>query len=131
MSKMEGISVALPLEYDSTDGPYRLNKTLGETVRQNLKNLLLTSPGERVMIPEFGAGLRTVLFEPMLATTFSEARERVYRQVNRFMPFVVLESVSFLTNEEDSALGLNQVVIRVEYNFGSLNETDTLEFTIA
>ena len=131
MSKMEGISVALPLEYDSTDGPYRLNKTLGETVRQNLKNLLLTSPGERVMIPEFGAGLRTVLFEPMLATTFSEARERVYRQVNRFMPFIVLESVSFLTNEEDSALGLNQVVIRVEYNLGSLNETDTLEFTIA
>ena len=131
MSKMEGISFALLLEYDSTDGPYRLNKTLGETVRQNLKNLLLTSPGERVMIPEFGAGLRTVLFEPMLATTFSEARERVYRQVNRFMPFVVLESVSFLTNEEDSALGLNQVVIRVEYNLGSLNETDTLEFTIA
>ncbi len=131
MSKMEGISVALPLEYDSTDGPYRLNKTIGATVRQNLKNLLLTSPGERVMMPDFGAGLRRILFDPMLPTTFSTAREEVYKQVGRFMPFVVLERVSFITNEEDSSLGLNQVVVVVDYNLGSLNESDTLEFVIA
>ena len=41
MSKLDGIGVALPLDYNSTDGPYRLTKTLAEEVRQNLKNLLL------------------------------------------------------------------------------------------
>lgn len=130
MSKLEGISPALPLEYDSTDGPYRLNKTIAETVKQNLKNLLLTSPGERVMLPEFGAGLRKILFEPMLPGTFGDAEIQVYEQVARYMSFVNIEDVIFATNETDPQLGLNQVRISVRYNLGSLNDSDTLVLLI-
>ena len=57
MSKLQGISPRLPLVYDKTDGPYQLNKTLKQTFQQNLKMLILTMPGERPMIPEFGVGL--------------------------------------------------------------------------
>jgi phage baseplate assembly protein W len=130
MSKLTGISPALPLDYDPTDGPYRLNKTIGDSVRQNLKNLLLTSPGERIMIPEFGAGLRQILFDPMLPPTFQKAKEAVYTQVSRFMPFLVVEDVYFLTSEQDSSINLNQVRIIVSYNLGSLRETDTLDLVI-
>ena len=130
MSKMEGISVALPLTYDATDGPYRLNKTLGPVVRQNLKNLLLTSPGERIMIPDFGAGLRKIMFEPMLPETFQRAKEAIYSQVNSYMPFLSVEGVFFITNEEDSNLGLNQVRVVIRYNLGSLERSDTLEMVI-
>ena len=48
-----GISPKLPLAVSAPDG-YRLTKTPAEAVKQNFKNLILTSPGERVMIPEFG-----------------------------------------------------------------------------
>jgi hypothetical protein len=41
---MAGISVALPLQMDETDGAYRLNKNLKDTVKQNFKMLLLTNP---------------------------------------------------------------------------------------
>ena len=65
MSSKHGISVKLPLTYNSFDGPYTLNKKTKEAVRQNFKNLVLTAPGERVMDPQFGGGMRNFLFEQM------------------------------------------------------------------
>ena len=59
---MAGISPKLPLRRDSVDG-YDLIKNYVDMVRQNLKNLVLTNPGERMMDPSFGIGLRTYLFE--------------------------------------------------------------------
>ena len=54
----EGLSVKLPLQVNTVDGAYALNKNLEEMAEQNLKMVILTNPGERVMIPEFGAGIR-------------------------------------------------------------------------
>ena len=36
-----------------------------EDIEQNLKLLLLTAPGERVMPPEFGCGIRSMVFDTM------------------------------------------------------------------
>ena len=58
---MPGIAPKLPLQLDEVDG-YRLTKTIKETVQQNLKMIVLTSPGERIMNPDFGVGLRNYLF---------------------------------------------------------------------
>ena len=63
MSNLQGISPKVPLVYDSTDGPYQLNKNLKQTFSQNLKMLILTMPGERIMVPNFGVGLQGFLFE--------------------------------------------------------------------
>ena len=60
---MAGLSPKIPLQRSEVDGFYALNKTHVELVKQNFKNLLLTSPGERIMEPNFGVGLRTFLFE--------------------------------------------------------------------
>ena len=44
MASKQGISLKLPLAYDSEDGPYRLTKTLGENVQQNFKKLNVDKP---------------------------------------------------------------------------------------
>jgi phage baseplate assembly protein W len=130
MSKMEGISVKVPLVYGSRAGPYQLNTDIGEVVRQNLKNLVLTNPGERVMIPEFGVGLHRLLFD----NNSPELREtmvgRIYSQVNRWMPFVELMSVNFDTYESNSRLGLNEMQVVIEFSLGSLNQKDTLQISL-
>ena len=59
---MQGFSPKLPLSLDPRDG-FLLTKSLPEVVAQNLRMLILTSPGERVMIPAFGVGLYNYLFE--------------------------------------------------------------------
>ena len=48
-----------------------------EDVRQAVRIILGTAPGERAMRPDFGAGLPALVFEPMSATTLELARHRV------------------------------------------------------
>jgi phage baseplate assembly protein W len=59
---MAGIAPKLPLDIDQTDG-YRLTKTIKETVQQNLKMIVLTSPGERIMDPDFWCWLKELLIQ--------------------------------------------------------------------
>ena len=95
-----GYSPKLPLFVSSDDGPYALTKTHQEAVQQNFKNLILTSPGERIMDPRFGVGLRDFLFEQKTIVVESEIRERIGRQVSIYMPFVVVLKILFLGSEK-------------------------------
>ena len=129
MSKLQGISPRIPLVYDQTDGPYQLNKTLGQTVKQNLKMLVLTVPGERVMVPSFGAGLPRFLFEQINDDTFSDITQRLSEQINLFMPAVNLEEVNFVTSDEDRTLAFNEVQVVIKYNILPFNTRDQLIIT--
>ena len=48
-----------------------------EDVRQAVRIILGTAPGERAMRPDFGAGLPALVFEPLSGTTLELARHRV------------------------------------------------------
>ena len=56
-----GYSVKLPLEMSPSDGPFGLNKTIPSVVEQNIKMVIFTSPGERIMDSNFGVGIRRYL----------------------------------------------------------------------
>ncbi len=86
-----------------------MNKTLKQVVKQNFKNLILTSPGERVMLPTFGAGVRRLLFEPSTSETFSKVSQRISSQVTKFMSYLKIENISFITSDQDSSLSHNSV----------------------
>ena len=58
---MSSLGVKLPLTLDDVNGLTMLSN-LKTLLRQNLKMLILTAPGERIMEPDFGAGLRNYLF---------------------------------------------------------------------
>jgi phage baseplate assembly protein W len=49
--------VIFPLEITEDNAGYKL-ADLKHTVRFNIKNIILTNPGERIMIPDFGVGIR-------------------------------------------------------------------------
>lgn len=48
-----------------------------EDIRQSIRLILETNPGERVMRPDFGAGLQALAFEPLNTTRLALARHRV------------------------------------------------------
>ena len=100
---MAGISPRLPLRRDPVDG-FSLNKTIPEAVHQNLKNLFLTAPGERIMLPDFGVGIRNYLFEQNVPEVHEAIERRAVQQVSRYMPFVILKSIDFMENESTGAL---------------------------
>ena len=98
---MAGISVKLPLSLDPDDG-YKLNKTLKEVARQNLKMLVLTAPGERIMIPEFGVGIRNYLFENMSSDVFFDLKSEIISQAETYFPYITISSVTFRQESPDT-----------------------------
>ena len=51
-----------------------------EDIRQAILIILGTSPGERAMRPDFGAGLRDLVFEPLNVATIALTQDRVERR---------------------------------------------------
>jgi phage baseplate assembly protein W len=98
-----GISPALPLDYNQLDGPYRLTKTIKEAITQNFKNLILTNPGEKMMDPDFGVGIRQFLFELDNGGVQQEVRERIYQQTGKYLSSVQILDVRFSGGSNDEA----------------------------
>ena len=46
-------------------------------VREQIEQVLFTIPGERVFRPEFGAGIRTLVFEPNTSPLWEVTRKRL------------------------------------------------------
>tara|TARA_R110002020_G_scaffold123525_3_gene280146 strand:+ start:9974 stop:10381 length:408 start_codon:yes stop_codon:yes gene_type:complete len=90
----QGLSVALPLRIDARDGAYGLNKNLQQVAEQNLKMVILTAPGERIMFPEFGVGVRNFLFEQSTPSLNAGVRQRIEQQVKKYLPYIQILELS-------------------------------------
>ena len=97
------LGVSLPLNLDDSDG-FTMLYGIGETMRQNLIMLLLTNPGERVMEPSFGVGIKTYLFTNKSENYRSTIIAKINQQVKRYMPAIVISSINFaeLTQDRNS-----------------------------
>ena len=96
---MAGLAPKLPLFRDDLEG-YALIKDYGELVAQNFKMLMFTSPGERIMDPRFGIGIKRFLFEQNHPTTHDRVETRIRSQVNKYMPYLEVRSVEFFAEDK-------------------------------
>jgi phage baseplate assembly protein W len=133
---VSGISPKLPLYTDPVDG-IALNKTLKQMTRQNLKMIILTSPGERIMHPKFGVGLRRYLFMNNTQRTLSDISRKIEEQVRIYLPSVRIRSIKFLSEngEEmgssfESSSSSNYVKLVLNYEIPSAFISDTLDIKV-
>ena len=103
----QGLSVALPLFVSDEDGAYEIHKELEKVAIQNLKMVILTSPGERVMSPDFGVGIRNYLFERNSSMLSSEIRRRTMQQVDKYVPMVKVLDLNVRSNPDEGFLLLS------------------------
>lgn len=118
---MAGLSPKLPIRRNKIDG-YGLTKTYREMVAQNFKNLILTVPGERMMIPDFGVGLRKYLFELDSSVLYDKISVSIRNQTEKYMPFVEINELEFASAE-------NSLYVIIEYSIIPLGVQDTLSIT--
>ena len=123
--QLGALGVSLPIELDSNDG-FALNYGLKETIQQNFVMLLLTNPGERVMEPDFGVGIRTFLFKNKTENYRSSIIAKVNQQVRRYMPGIVIGKIDFAELEQDR----NSLSIQITYAIPDIGLQDLLELTI-
>jgi len=124
----KGLSPQLPVSKDPADG-YALNKTYAEVVTQNLKNLILTAPGERIMDVDFGVGIRNFLFEPNTDVTHSAILLRIKEQVGKYMPFLEVQALLF-SPDSDSLMDSNLIKLEIRYFIKPLQIADVLEILV-
>ena len=119
------ITPKLPLLIDKTQPGFELIEDIRDLVKQNMKMVILTSPGERVMIPDFGVGIRGLLFENLTnQEVLSYFKGRIKEQVKKYLPFVQLKKVTFSEKDIDE----NKINVSIEYFIPELELADVLEF---
>jgi|TARA_Y100000310_G_scaffold249321_1_gene255367 phage baseplate assembly protein W len=127
---MSGISPKLPLTIDNVDGPYRLIKNYTALATQNFKMLLLTIPGERIMNPDFGVGLKTYLFEQNVPGTYEAINNRILSQTSKYLPFIKLNKINFSVPEGALDLDPHDLSISIDFTIVPLQTSTTLQIGI-
>lgn len=103
-----GVGWAFPPKLAGGSIPYARYE---DDVEQAIQIILLTSRAERVMLPEFGAGLRDFVFEPNSDATRARIAESVRKALADWEPRIDLENVEVTESDE----GPNVVLIHVDY----------------
>jgi phage baseplate assembly protein W len=99
----------------------------GDVVEQALRILLRTAPGERLMRPDYGCGLRRYLFEPNTATTRRLIQEEITQSIARYEDRVRVDAVEVTADDIDPA----QVNIDVRYTLKRTGAQSTLSETMS
>jgi phage baseplate assembly protein W len=88
-----------------------------EDIRQSLHIVLGTAPGERVMRPSFGAGIKQHVFDNIDETTVTILKDAIERAILFFEPRVVVDAIT-----ADAALALDgRLDFRIDYTVISTN----------
>ena len=122
-----GYSAQLPLTTNVTH--YDMIDDFVANTKQNVKNLLLTSPGERVMLPDFGVGLRRFLFENDARFISSEIQDRIFEQFRFYMDFIEIIEVRFATSDDSPDIKENELAIKLSYRITILDTFDQVIIT--
>lgn len=72
-----------------------------DNIREAIRIILLTERGERVMLPDFGAGLKRYLFEPNTVATRRLIEEEIIQAIKRWEPRVKLDTVAVEADRSD------------------------------
>jgi len=120
LQKNIAIGVSLPF-----NRPFNSTYTTKDQLKSNLLNLLLTSPGERVMNPAFGCGLKRFIFEDITSNSLDSLQENILESISLYIPDITVTTFNFNTDEDNNTITLN-----LEYVLNISNTPDqvTVQF---
>lgn len=105
----------------------RINWSVGDqNIRESIRIILLTEPGERVMLPDFGAGLKRFLYQPNTVTTHRLIEEAIVQSLDQWEPRIEVDSVDVEIDESDSRSAL----VTIRYTLIANQATDKVQLRI-
>ena len=120
------IGITLPLTFgDSTFEQSYLSK---DQVKSNIKNLLLTKRGERILQPEFGSGLQSLLFDPNVDDLEQRIEDTINTSLQQWLPYVTAEEIDIESTDE--LRDNNKLNVSIKFRVGDDINLETLTFTV-
>lgn len=126
---MSNYSPALPIRKDPVNG-FANTQTIKEVSTQNLKMVILTAPGERIMDPGFGVGLRNFLFEQNNESTYSMIRAKINSQVKEYLPFLEILNIDFDSDINEPNFKANTVLVTIRFFITPTATESVLSLTV-
>jgi phage baseplate assembly protein W len=111
-----------------------------DQIKSDLLALLLTEPGERVMLPDFGTSLKKFIFEPNDSSVLEQIRNEIARAISIWEPRIAIQNIE-VTNGNDVIGSLDQqdlkqdlqhiVLIKILFtNFDNIQKVEELRLEI-
>jgi len=119
--------ITLPLKRGNT-GFFEQSFSSFEQAKKKIKNLLLTKQGERVMQPNFGTGLHSLLFEQMTDDFENKLTETITKSVGYWLPYINIEEVDIKMTDEMK--DMHRADMNIKFTVGNQIETQEITFRI-
>ncbi len=108
------IGVKLPIQ-NGQQGYFNSSLTTIDQVKSNIKNLLLTIKGERLMHPDFGTNINAILFEQDDGTIVDRLQESITTAIERWLPYISISKIGI--NNESDEMNLHRQVYSIKIEF--------------
>lgn len=117
-----GIGVSLPF---SNAAVFETVYNTKDQTKFNLINFLLTDPRERIFNSNFGAGIRSSLFEQITPETTDNLDNKIRSGVESYFPNIVITDLTFGAIPDENILTIN-----LSYSIKNTRENDTITLSI-
>ena len=115
------VGIDLPIRRDDGEqGWFASTSTTIEAVKNNIRNLLSTNQGERLMQPNIGINLRKYLFNQITSGTLAQIQEDILSVFRKWLPFVEVRNIELKSNDSFNMISINIV-------FNIKQDPDTLD----
>lgn len=121
------VGITLPIQ-KGDEGYFRQSFRTFDQVRSNLKNLLLTKRGERMLQPDFGSGLHDLLFNPATEKFEEDLETTINDAVAKWLPYVIVEDINIDISKEMT--DNNQAKVSLKFRQEGDQTLDTLTFLV-
>jgi phage baseplate assembly protein W len=100
-----------------SNGIFAVNYTTLQQASDNLKNLILTRKGERMMQPEFGCDVWKVLFEQLTDGIEQSIENSIVNAVSIWLPYLNIDTIIFDYDEND--IDTNKIALDIKFSLVS------------
>ena len=94
-------------------------------IKQSLRNLVMTQPGEKLFQPQIGSGVRQLLFEPMDGFTADAIRDDILNTVGQHEPRITINNLAVVEQYD-----ANQFNVTIDYNIVGQPLVETVSFIL-
>ena len=112
---------------DTNSGLFLKKASDIELIKSNLMQLLLTSRGERVMLPKYGTNLKKYLMEPMDQALLNQIKREISESIYKYASNVNLLKLQVFPLDTSKLSGGQTILIKL---FCSLKENDGVGFEV-
>ena len=120
------LGIDLPFRKSTgVEGWFASTSTTIDAVKNNIRNLLNTEKGERLLQPNIGLNLRKVLFEQFTEELRLQIENDILDTFNFWLPFVQVRDLQVGMAQQTSGDNNNKLIINVIFNI--VRDPNTLE----